>query len=37
MQENAFFSEGPFFLNANFHQAKLLYESVTGYAIGIRE
>lgn len=26
--ENSFFSEGPFFLNANFRQAKLLYESV---------
>ena len=28
IKENAFFSEGPFFLNANFRQAKLLYESV---------
>ena len=26
--ENAFFSEGPFFLSANFRQAKLLYESI---------
>lgn len=26
--ENCFFDEGPFFLNANFRQAKLLYESL---------
>lgn len=26
--ENSFFSEGPFFLSANFRQAKLLYESI---------
>jgi hypothetical protein len=28
INENAFYSEGPFFLNANFRQAKLLYESI---------
>jgi hypothetical protein len=28
INENAFYNEGPFFLNANFRQAKLLYESI---------
>jgi hypothetical protein len=28
INENAFYTEGPFFLNANFRQAKLLYESI---------
>jgi hypothetical protein len=28
IRENCFYEEGPFFLNANFQQAKLLYESL---------
>ncbi len=28
MRENCFYDEGPFFLNANFGQAKLLYQSL---------
>lgn len=28
IHENSFFDEGPFFLNGNFQQAKLLYESL---------
>ena len=31
IRDNAFFSDGPFFLNAKFHEAKLLYEVVLNY------